>query len=102
FTWLVSPLSGTGCVVLGVQNGDLDVYVEGGIGAGLGIDLAVASGSASITLELALHIGGGLISVTGGLRGQAEVSVLGGVASASLTLEASITVTPEPLAFPPQ
>jgi hypothetical protein len=101
FTWLVSPLSGTGAVVLGAQNGDIDVYVEAGIGAGLAIDVAIASGSASIDLDLALTIAGATISVTATLLGQAEVSVLGGLASASLTLAASITITPEPLAFPP-
>jgi hypothetical protein len=101
FTWLVSPLSGTGAVVLGVKDGDLDVYVEAGIGAALAIDVAVASGSASIDLDLALDFGGGTISVTAALLGQAEGSVLGGVASAALTLAASITITPMPLAFPP-
>jgi hypothetical protein len=101
FTWLVSPLSGTGAIVLGVDKGDLDVYVEAGIGAGLEINLAVASGAASITLELAIEIEGGTISVTVALMGHAEVDVLGGLASAALTLTASITLTPEPLAFPP-
>ncbi|HET7487728.1 MAG TPA: hypothetical protein VFJ85_07345 [Acidimicrobiales bacterium] len=101
FTWLVSPLSGTGAIVLGVLDGEPDIYIEGGIGAGLGIDVAVASGSASITLELALEIAGSAVSVTGGLRGQAEVSVLGGIASASLTLEASITVTADPAVWRP-
>ena len=101
FTWLVSPLSGTGAIVLGVDHGDLDVYIEAGLGVGLEINLAIASGAASITLELAFEIGGGTISVTITLLGQAEVDVLGGLVSASLTLAASITVTPEPLAFPP-
>ena len=103
FTWLVSPLSGTGAIALGVAKGELDVYVEAGIGVGLEIDVAVASGGASITLDLAITIAGSDISVTIGLLGQAEVSVLGGVASASLTLAASITLTPKPPppAFPP-
>ncbi|MES1208467.1 MAG: hypothetical protein ABUS79_21215, partial [Pseudomonadota bacterium] len=101
FTWLVSPLSGTGAIVLGVDHGDLDVYIEAGLGVGLEINLAIASGAASITLELAFEIAGGNISVTVTLLGQAEVDVLGGLVSASLTLAASITVTPEPLAFPP-
>jgi hypothetical protein len=101
FTWLVSPLSGTGALVLGVEKGDLDVYVEAGIGAGLEINLAVASGSASITLELALNVSGGTIAVAVTLLGQAEVDVLGGLASASLTLAASVILTPHPLAFPP-
>lgn len=101
FTWLVSPLSGTGSIVIGVDKGDIDVYVEGGIGAGLEINLAIASGAASITLELGIEIKGGNISVTVGLLGQASVDVLDGLASAALTLAASIAVTPEPLAFPP-
>ena len=101
FTWLVSPLSGTGAIVLGAQSGDIDVYVEAGLGAGLAIDVAVASGSASIALDLALTIAGSTIAVTATLLGQAEVSVLDGLASASLTLAASITITPLPLAFPP-
>jgi hypothetical protein len=102
FTWLVSPLSGTGAIVLGVDNGDIDVFVEAGIGAGLEINLAIASGAASITLELAFEIKGGNIFVTMGLLGQAEVDVLAGLASAALTLAASITVSPRPLAFPPK
>lgn len=103
FTWLVSPLSGTGAIVLGSNVGDLDVFVEAGIGAGLEIDLAVASGSASITLELAISIEGANISVAITLLGQAEVDVLGGLASASLTLAATLTITPVPPLphFPP-
>jgi hypothetical protein len=103
FAWLVSPLSGTGAIVLGVDHGDLDIYVEAGIGVGLEINLAIASGSASITLELAIEIDGGTISVTVALMGHAEVDVLGGLASASLTLTAAITLTPHPSlpAFPP-
>jgi hypothetical protein len=104
FTWLVSPLSGTGSIVLGLADGDIDVYVEAGIGAGLEINLAIASGAASITLEVAFEIKGGRISVTLALLGQAEVDVLDGLASASLTLAASITITPNPPlpAFPPK
>jgi hypothetical protein len=103
FTWLVSPLSGTGAIVLGVAKGELDVYVEAGIGAGLEIDVAIASGGASITLDLAITITGSDIGVTAGLLGQAEVDVLDGLASVSLTLAASITMTPQPAlpAFPP-
>jgi hypothetical protein len=103
FTWLVSPLSGTGAIVIGVENGDIDVFVEAGIGAGLEINLAIARGAASITLEVAFEVKGGNILVTMGLLGQAEVDVLGGLASASLTLAASITVLPNPPlpAFPP-
>ena len=101
FTWLVSPLSGTGAIVLGAEDGDIDVFVEAGIGAGLEINLAIASGAASITLEVAFEVKGGNVLVTMGLLGQAEVDVLGGLASASLTLAASITIEPQPLAFPP-
>jgi len=102
FTWLVSPLSGTGALVLGTRAGDLEVFVEAGLGVGLAINLAVASGSASITLQLAIAISPARIAVTASLLGQAEVSVLGGVASASLTLCASITMVPLPaVTFPP-
>lgn len=101
FTWLVSPLSGTGAIVLGAADGDIDVFVEAGIGAGLEINLAIASGAASITLEVAFEIKGGNVLVTMGLLGQAEVDVLDGLASASLTLAASITIEPQPLSFPP-
>jgi hypothetical protein len=103
FTWLVSPLSGTGAIVIGVENGDIDVFVEAGIGAGLEINLAIARGAASITLEVAFEVKSGAILVTMGLLGQAEVDVLGGLASASLTLAASITIEPRPPlpSFPP-
>jgi hypothetical protein len=103
FTWLVSPLSGTGAIVLGADQGQLDVFVEAGIGAGLEINLAIASGSASITLEMAIVIQGPNISVAVTLLGQASVDVLDGLASASLTLAATLMVTPKPPlpTFPP-
>jgi len=34
FQWVVSPLSGTGAIVLGVQDGGLNCYIEAGLGAG--------------------------------------------------------------------
>jgi hypothetical protein len=95
FQWIVSPLSGTGAIVLGVQNGGLDVYIEAGLGLGIALNVAVASGSASIVVSLALEIGPGQIQITAALVGNAQVDVLGGLASASLTLAAAIQITIE-------
>jgi hypothetical protein len=98
FQWVVSPLAGTGAIVLGVQGGGLDVYLEAGLGLGLSISVAVASGSASIVVGLSLDIGTTQIQIAATLTGNAQVDVLGGLASASLTLTAAITITlPAPL-----
>ena len=94
FTWIVDPLAGTGAIVLGTTNGDLGVMIEAGIGLALAIDLAVASGSASIILELAISTNQTPFALTATLIGNASVDVLGGLASASLTLSASITIVP--------
>jgi hypothetical protein len=95
FQWLVSPLAGTGAIVLGVQDGGPNVFIEAGLGVGLGIDLAVASGSASIVLSLSLDVGTTAVTIAATLTGNAQVDVLGGVASASLTLAAAIIITVE-------
>jgi hypothetical protein len=93
FQWVVSPLAGTGAIVLGVQDGAPNVYIEASLGLGLSLDVAVASGSASIEVGLALDVGANDISISAALTGNAQLDVLGGVASASLTLSAAITVT---------
>ncbi len=100
FQWVVSPLAGTGAIVLGVKGGGLDVYLEAGLGLGLSISVAVASGSASIVVSLALDIGTSEIDMTAALTGNAQVDVLGGVASASLTLTAAITIALKPTNSP--
>jgi hypothetical protein len=93
FQWVVSPLAGTGAIVLGVQDGGPDVYIEAGLGLGLSISVAVASGSASIIVGLSLDVSVNSITITATLTGNAEVDVLGGLASASLTLSAAISIT---------
>lgn len=93
FHWLVDPLAGTGAIVLGVDQGALDVYIEAGLGLGLGIDVAIASGSASIVVSLSLAIAADTVTVAVMLTGNAEVDVLGGLASASLTLSAGLSIT---------
>jgi hypothetical protein len=95
FTWIVDPLAGNGTLALGVVDGDLAVYIEAGIGAALAINLAVASGSASIILELAISTDQKPFVLAVTLIGHAEVDVLGGVASASLTLTAGVKLVPE-------
>ena len=95
FQWVVSPLAGTGAIVLGVQGGGLDVYLEAGLGLGLSISVAVASGSASIIVSLSLDIQPSQVQIAAALTGNAQVDVLGGVASASLTLTAAIMITIE-------
>jgi hypothetical protein len=76
-----------------VQGGGLDVYIEAGLGLGLSISVAVASGSASIVVSLSLEIATNSVQIGAQLTGNAQVDVLGGVASASLTLSAAIMIT---------
>ncbi|MGD0097085.1 MAG: hypothetical protein ABSB60_11355 [Terracidiphilus sp.] len=102
--WIVDPLTGTLCVQAGIQNNGMDVLVQAGIGLGLSIDLGIASGSASIVIAVQLQIngvtGGAVITVLLLLTGQAQVDVLGGLASAAITLTAglgfSIDTAPPP------
>ena len=92
FTWIVDPLAGNGAIVLATQDGDLGVFIEAGIGAALALNVAVASGSASIILDFSLSIKPGDIQICIALTGNATVDVLDGLASASLTLTAAIAV----------
>jgi hypothetical protein len=92
FQWVVSPLAGTGAIVLGVQDGGPNVYIEASLGLGLSLDVAVASGSASIEVGLALDVGTNAITIAASLTGNAQLDVLGGLASASITLSAAIVV----------
>lgn len=94
FTWIVDPLAGTGAIVLGTTDGDLGITLEAGIGAALAIDLAIASGSASIILNLAISTNQSPFALTAALVGNASVDVLDGLASVSLTLSAAITIIP--------
>jgi hypothetical protein len=100
FNWIVSPLAGNGLINVGVKDGKPDLIVQGGIGLGLAIDLAIASGSASITIAVKLDISPPALTVIFILNGQASVDVLGGLASASITLTASVGVTVNPLPIP--
>jgi hypothetical protein len=100
FQWTVDPLAGTGAIVLGVAHGAIDVYIEAGLGLGLAIDVGIASGSASIVVSMSLEVGGNAITLGLMLTGKAEVDVLGGLASASLTLSAALQITLKPLPSP--
>jgi hypothetical protein len=90
--WIVDPLTGTFCLEVGVQNNAPDILIQAGIGAGLALDLGIASGSASITIAVQIQISGTptLITLLFLLTGQAEVDVLGGLASAAITLTAGL------------
>jgi hypothetical protein len=88
--WIVDPLSGTVAVGAGVKNNKMDIFILGGIGVGLAIDLGIASGSASIVLAVSVEVNGNLITIMVVLTGQAQVTVLGGLASASITLSAGL------------
>jgi hypothetical protein len=92
--WIADPLSGTLCVQAGIQNNEMDVLIQAGIGVGLSIDLGIASGSASIVIAVQLQIngvpGGAVITILLLLTGQAQVDVLGGLASAAITLTAGL------------
>jgi hypothetical protein len=88
--WIVDPLTGTICVQAGIQNNAVDILIQAGIGLGLSIDLGIASGSASIVISVQLQINGTVITILLLLTGQAQVDVLGGLASAAITLTAGL------------
>jgi hypothetical protein len=100
FHWLVSPLSGTGVVQVGVRNGDLAILIEAGIGVGLAIDVAIASGSASVVIAVQINNEVAPFQIKAILTGQASVDVLDGLASASITLSAVLGITPDHLPIP--
>ncbi len=99
FNWIVSPLAGNGLIDVGVKNNKPELTVQGGIGLGLAIDVGIAEGSASITIAARLDITGSTVTLMAILTGQASVDVLGGLASASLTLTAAVGFSMNP--FPP-
>jgi hypothetical protein len=99
--WIVDPLSGTIAIGAGVQNNAIDIFIEGGIGLGLSIDLGIASGSASIVIAVSIEINGDLITLMLLLTGQAQVDVLGGLASASISLTAGLGLSFD-AAIPPK
>lgn len=102
FRWVVSPLAGTGCVQVGIDASGLDVVVQCGLGLGLAIDLGIASGSASIALAFELNTGPEPFEVRVILSGRASVDVLGGLASTTITLAASLgVIPPDALELPP-
>ncbi len=90
FNWIVSPLAGNGLIDVGVKDNKPELTVQGGIGLGLAIDVGIAEGSASITIAARLDITGSTVTLMAILTGQASVDVLGGLASASLTLTAAV------------
>jgi hypothetical protein len=98
--WLVSPLSGTCMVQVGVEDGDLAVVIQAGIGAGLSIDVGIAEGSASVVIALQVTVVGSNLNLMLLLTAEASVDVLDGLASATLSLTAGLGVTPHP--FPPR
>jgi hypothetical protein len=97
--WIVDPLSGTGVLQAGCQHGSLAVLVQLGIGAGLAIDLGIASGGASIVIAFQVQIENQQYTLLILLTGQAEVDVLGGLASASLSLSCGLGLQ-FPASFP--
>jgi len=96
--WIVDPLSGTFALEIGVQNNAPDILIQAGIGIGLAIDLGIASGSASITIAVQIQISGSpvLITLLFLLTGQAQVTVLGGLASAAITITAGLGLSFNP------
>jgi hypothetical protein len=101
FHWLVSLLSGTGCVQVGFQNERPTILIQAGLGVGLEINLAIASGSASIVIALQVDNKRNPFEVKAILTGQASVDVLDGLASASITLSAGLGIVPK-LVNPPE
>ena len=100
FNWIASPLAGNGLMNFGVQKSLPAFDIQAGIGLGLAIDLGIASGSASITIAVELDVTGSAITLIATLTGQANVDVLDGLASASLTLSAGLGFTVAPLPVP--
>ena len=96
FTWVVDPLAGNGFITLGTDGGELGVFIEAGIGVALELNVAVASGGASIILEFSFDVQPPDVTISIALTGNAFVSVLDGLASASLTLTAGISVEVQP------
>ena len=94
FNWIVSPLSGTGAVVVGINSKGLDLLIQAGLGLGLAIDLAIASGSASVALAIEIDTGPSPFELKGILSGRASVDVLQGLASATITLAAGLGIVP--------
>ena len=92
FTWIVDPFTGNGAIVLGTSGGEMGVFMEAGIGLALALDVAVASGSASIMLDFTFQMQPPSVMFGITLTGSATVDVLDGLASASLTLTATIDV----------
>jgi hypothetical protein len=93
FTWIVDPFTGNGAIVLGTSAGEMNVFMEAGIGLALALDVAVASGSASIVLDFTFQVQPPSVMFGIALTGNATVDVLDGLASASLTLTATIDVS---------
>jgi hypothetical protein len=94
FTWIVDPLAGNGTIVLATSGGEMGVFIEAGIGLALAIDVAVASGSASVILDFSVQLQQPNVQLGVALTGNASVDVADGLASASLTLTATVDVTP--------
>jgi hypothetical protein len=90
FHWLVSPLSGNGAIGFGATDQQHKILVEGGIGVGLGVDFGIASGSASVCITVRVDQDVPPFEVTALLTGNAEVDVLDGLASASISLTAGV------------
>jgi hypothetical protein len=88
--WIVDPLSGTLCVQAGIVKNKTNILIQAGIGLGLAIDLGIASGSASIVIAVQVQVSGSVVTLLLLLTGQAQVSVLGGLASAAITLTAGL------------
>jgi hypothetical protein len=91
FSWLVSPLAGNGILQLGATD-RLGVKLQAGIGAGLGIDLEIASGSATVVLAAQIDTTVSPLVLMILLTGNASVDVLDGLASVSLTLTAGVGI----------
>jgi hypothetical protein len=100
FNWIATPLAGNGLMNFGVQQSLPTFVIQAGIGLGIAIDLGIASGSASITIAVELDVTTNSIAVIATLTGQATVDVLDGLASASLTLSASLGFSISPLPVP--
>jgi hypothetical protein len=100
FDWVLSPLAGNGAIDVGVKGGAPYFMIQGGIGLGLSIDIGIAEGSASITLAVQITVNGSTITLMVILNGQASVDVLGGLASASLSLTAAVGVSISPFPVP--
>jgi hypothetical protein len=78
----------------------MTLLIQAGLGVGLGIDVGIAQGSASVVLAFQVDNKTLPFAFKVILTGTASVEVLGGVASASITITAVLGIAVNPMPSP--